>query len=54
MFRDTKLNKMQHSQGKLRELLEAYCFWTADDKHDFRVPNKPPAKPLLRGWALHM
>jgi hypothetical protein len=44
MFRDTKLNSMQHSVGKLRELLEAYRHWGEGGKHtrhDFRAPNKP-------------
>jgi hypothetical protein len=49
MFRDRKLNPMQHSIGKLQELLEAYHHWQPQDKHDFRVPNKPPKRPLLRG-----
>jgi len=41
MFRDRKLNKMQHSKGKLQELLEAHQYWKPGDKHDFRGPNKP-------------
>jgi hypothetical protein len=44
MFRDIKLNKMQHSVGKLRDLLAAYQHWGADGvkhRHDFRTPNKP-------------
>lgn len=49
MFRDRKRNPMQHSVGKLQELLEAYHFWSPQDKHDFRVPNKPPKRALLRG-----
>jgi hypothetical protein len=49
MFRDRKLNPMQHSVGKLQELLEAYNFWRPQDKHAFRVPNKPPKRALLRG-----
>jgi hypothetical protein len=49
MFRNRKLNPMQHSIGKLQELLEAYHHWQPQDKHQFRVPNKPPKRPLLRG-----
>eukprot|EP00882_Tetradesmus_deserticola_P010806 GHRQ01011416.1.p2 GENE.GHRQ01011416.1~~GHRQ01011416.1.p2 ORF type:complete len:196 (+),score=75.08 GHRQ01011416.1:250-837(+) len=49
MFRDRKLNPMQHSVGKLTELLEAYRHWRPQDKHDFRVPNRPPTRALLRG-----
>lgn len=49
MFRDRKLNPMQHSVGKLRELLEAHNYWKPTDRHDFRAPHKPPVKPLLRG-----
>jgi hypothetical protein len=43
MFRDTRLNRMQHSVGKLRELLEAHKHWRrgAADRHDFRGPAKP-------------
>jgi hypothetical protein len=48
MFRDRKLNPMQHSSGKLRELLEAYHHWAPASKHDFRVPNKPPRGKLIR------
>lgn len=43
-FRDTKLNRMQHSEGKLRELLESFNFYKdrpANDRHDFRAPRKP-------------
>lgn len=47
MFRDRKLNPMQHSVGKLKELLEAHAFWRPGDKHDFRVPLKRPAKKLI-------
>eukprot|EP00775_Hariotina_reticulata_P013310 gene13310-13439_t len=49
MVRDRKLNPMQHSAGKLRELLEAHNYWKPGDKHDFRAPNKPPTKHLMRG-----
>lgn len=50
MFRDRKLNPMQHSEGKLRELLEAYGYWSAPEraKHGFRAPNKPPVRNLCR------
>lgn len=43
-FRDTKLNRMQHSEGKLRELLESFKFHSKrpeGDRHDFRAPRKP-------------
>eukprot|EP00879_Flechtneria_rotunda_P004411 GHRR01004662.1.p1 GENE.GHRR01004662.1~~GHRR01004662.1.p1 ORF type:complete len:196 (+),score=43.46 GHRR01004662.1:345-932(+) len=49
MFRDRKLNPMQHNIGKLKELLKSFNYWRAEQKHDFRVPNKPPSRPLLRG-----
>lgn len=45
MFRDIKLNTMQHSVGKLREMLAAFNYWPADGKltkHEFRAPQKPP------------
>jgi hypothetical protein len=38
---------MQHSEGKLRELLEAFKFHSAapeGDRHEFRAPRKPPKK----------
>lgn len=41
MFRDTKLNRLQHSIGVLTEMLHAYHYWRPEDKHDFRAPNKP-------------
>ena len=43
MFRDIKLNRMQHSAGKLRQLLEARAHWAgaAAERHDFRGPSKP-------------
>lgn len=48
MFRDRKLNPMQHSVGKLRELLEAHTFWRGpQDRHDFRVETKRPKKKLI-------
>lgn len=48
MFRDRKLNPMQHSVGKLRELLEAHAFWSGpSDRHDFRVPTKRPKKKII-------
>jgi hypothetical protein len=39
---------MQHSVGKLRELLESHRHWGVGAKHDFRVPNKPPRGKLIR------
>lgn len=48
MFRDQKLNPMQHSIGKLQELLEAHSYWTGSNhRHDFRVPVKRPNKKLI-------
>lgn len=48
MFRDRKLNPMQHSVGKLGELLEAHSYWTGPNhRHDFRVPVKRPNKKLI-------
>jgi hypothetical protein len=45
MFRDRKLNRMQHSVGKIRELLEAHSHWSGpQDRHDFRGPRKQPKK----------
>ncbi|GIL71769.1 hypothetical protein Vretimale_793 [Volvox reticuliferus] len=50
MMMDTKLNKMQHSEGELRQLIEAYQFWgpncSAAQKHDFWTEKKPPKKLL--------
>ncbi|GLC41157.1 hypothetical protein PLESTB_001797200 [Pleodorina starrii] len=50
MMLDTKLNKMQHSEGELRKLIEAYRFWgptcSAAQKHDFWTDKKPPKKLL--------
>ncbi|GBF93672.1 hypothetical protein Rsub_06775 [Raphidocelis subcapitata] len=43
-FRDTKLNRMQHSEGKLRELLESFKFHSSSSRHDFRAPRKPPKR----------
>jgi hypothetical protein len=46
-FRDIKLNRMQHSEGKLRELLQSYKFHAhrpAGDRHEFRAPRKPPKR----------
>jgi hypothetical protein len=54
MFRDHKLNPMQHSTGKLKELLEAYTYWKPSAKHDFRAPNKPPTKHLMRGLRVDL
>lgn len=48
MFRDRKRNPMQHSVGKLRELLESFRAWGAQSKHDFRVPNKRPKGKIIR------
>jgi hypothetical protein len=48
-FRDIKLNRMQHSEGKLREMLEAYKFHSHrpdGDRHEFRAPRKPPKRVL--------
>lgn len=49
MFRDRKLNPLQHSVGKLKELLQSHTFWRggAQDRHDFRVPLKRPNKKLI-------
>jgi hypothetical protein len=45
MFRDRKLNPMQHSVGKLQELLESHSFWSGPNhKHDFRAPTVRPKK----------
>lgn len=44
MMLDRKLNPMQHSEGKLREYMEAFHHWRPEDKHDFRAPNKPYKK----------
>lgn len=47
MVRDTKLNRMQHSEGKLRELLESYHYYSQrpdSGRHDFRAPKKPPKR----------
>ncbi|GLI63947.1 hypothetical protein VaNZ11_007110 [Volvox africanus] len=50
MMMDVKLNKMQHSEGELRKLIEAYRFWgpncSAAQKHDFWTEKKPPKKLL--------
>ncbi|KAG2449706.1 hypothetical protein HYH02_005233 [Chlamydomonas schloesseri] len=46
MMLDTKLNKMQHSQGELKRLIEAYHFWGPNSKHDFWSEKKPPKKLL--------
>jgi hypothetical protein len=48
MFRDRKLNPMQHSAGKLQELLESHSFWSGpNNKHDFRAPTVRPKKKLV-------
>lgn len=41
MVLDRKLNKMQHSAGKLRQLIEGLQYWGASRRHDFRGPMKP-------------
>lgn len=46
-FRDIKLNRMQHSEGKLRELLESFKFHDKAQRHDFRAPRKPPKGKLI-------
>ncbi|KAG2428667.1 hypothetical protein HXX76_011372 [Chlamydomonas incerta] len=46
MMLDIKLNKMQHSQGELQRLIEAYHFWGPNSKHDFWSEKKPPKKLL--------
>ncbi|GFR42551.1 hypothetical protein Agub_g3458 [Astrephomene gubernaculifera] len=50
MMLDTKLNKMQHSEGELRKLIAAYRYWgptcSAAQKHDFWTEKKPPKKLL--------
>lgn len=43
-FRDIKLNRMQHSEGKLREMLESFRHHARTSRHDFRAPRKPPTK----------
>lgn len=51
---DTKLNKMQHSQGELKRLIEAFHFWGPNSKHDFWSEKKPPKKLLncrCVGWV---
>ncbi|PNH00466.1 hypothetical protein TSOC_013709, partial [Tetrabaena socialis] len=50
MVMDIKVNKMQHSSGELRKLIDAYRFWgpscSAAQKHDFWTEKKPPKKLL--------
>ena len=43
-FRDIKLNRMQHSEGRLREMLASFRHHAGTERHDFRAPRKPPAK----------
>lgn len=40
MSKDRKLNDMQHSEGKLKMLLESYHHWQGKTGVDFRVPSK--------------
>ena len=40
MFRDKRLNAMQHSKGVLQEMIEACDYWSGKTGVDFRVPNK--------------
>mmetsp|Transcript_40546 Transcript_40546/g.114840 ORF Transcript_40546/g.114840 Transcript_40546/m.114840 type:complete len:184 (-) Transcript_40546:443-994(-) len=40
MSKDRKLNAMQHSEGKLKMLLESYHHWKGTAGVDFRVPHK--------------
>lgn len=55
MMLDTKLNKMQHSEGELKKLVEAYRFWgptcSSAQKHDFWTDKKPPKKLLSCRWV---
>ncbi|KAG2501347.1 hypothetical protein HYH03_001137 [Edaphochlamys debaryana] len=50
MVLDIKLNKMQHSAGELKKLMEGYRFWgpegSAAQKHDFWTEKKPPKRLL--------
>jgi hypothetical protein len=44
MVLDRKLNKMQHSEGKLKLLITAHRHWAGFEgnaRHDFRAPFKP-------------
>lgn len=43
-FRDIKLNRMQHSEGRLREMLASFKHHARTVRHDFRAPRKPPKK----------
>ncbi|KAG1671364.1 hypothetical protein FOA52_002974 [Chlamydomonas sp. UWO 241] len=44
MVLDIKLNKMQHSAGQLRKLLEGHRHWGEGSRHDFRAPRKAPKR----------
>lgn len=44
MVRDTKLNSMLHSAGKLKEMIAAFQFWGQNSGHDFWPVNKRPKK----------
>lgn len=50
MMMDTKLNKMQHSEGELKKMIEAYKHWgpncSSAQGHDFWTEKKPPKKLL--------
>ena len=49
MLLDRKVNRMQHSEGQLRKLMESLEHWGADGRahrHDFRTEHKPPKKLL--------
>lgn len=40
MMLDRRLNPMQHSEGDLRKLIEAFHYWKPSSGVDFRVPVK--------------
>mmetsp|Transcript_10412 Transcript_10412/g.18865 ORF Transcript_10412/g.18865 Transcript_10412/m.18865 type:complete len:184 (-) Transcript_10412:98-649(-) len=40
MARDRKLNELQHSEGKLRMMLDSFSHWKGATGVDFRVPHK--------------
>jgi len=42
MTMDLKLNKMQHTEGVLKKMIESYNFWGLSEnvKSDFRAPKK--------------
>ncbi|KXZ51862.1 hypothetical protein GPECTOR_11g3 [Gonium pectorale] len=47
MMLDTKLNKMQHSEGELKKLIASYRHWGPNcNSHDFWTEKKPPKRLL--------